>query len=200
MNNNTLIFTHNLTQSHAHPIHSYNQTHMNLTNSIHTSNPNLDGIHINTPINLGYNQKPDIFYGSTSFSDLIRQSDFIAHSNRWNTQQRCAALAGFLRGNARTVLNSFDPGFDELKIKLELRFGDIYSTPINFSLFQNRKQRTDEGFAELADDLERLIRIVFENSPPMEQDKIACSQFILGISDNYIITIARVLLLLEPWR
>jgi len=99
-------------------------------------------------------------------------------------------LASCLRGKARSVLESVEDlgslEYSELRSKLELRFGEEYFSQDYYSTFTSRKQKFGEDFAALGADLERLSRLAYPECPYAVRDKIACSQFISALSDNFL--------------
>lgn len=73
---------------------------------------------------------------------------------------KAVALASNLRGKARSVLDGVyeieNLSFEELKTKLELRFGEGHLEQTYYAQFTNRKQKFFEDLPTLAADLERL--------------------------------------------
>ncbi|KYN03599.1 hypothetical protein ALC62_05550, partial [Cyphomyrmex costatus] len=76
--------------------------------------------------------------------------------------------------------------FEELKAKLELRFGEAHSLQNYYMQFTNRKQKFGETIAALGSDIERLARLAYPESSDTMCDKIACAQFVSALSDNYL--------------
>ena len=180
--------------------HSNSQTTA-ATNVVYTSNRNTQPIRLGdnsfgntgsvvvnsvTPVNLGlgYNLKPDIYDGTTPLSEYLNQLNLIAKSNSWNDEKKMIALAASLRNKAKSVLSSFkDTETLDLKTlldKLEARFGE-QSGSSSYSLFQNRRQKPGEDLPTLAADVEKVAVLVYPECSLEVQDKIVCSQFIIGI-------------------
>ncbi|KYN12269.1 hypothetical protein ALC57_15561 [Trachymyrmex cornetzi] len=76
--------------------------------------------------------------------------------------------------------------FEELKSKLELRFGETHSLQNYYSQFINRKQRFGENIASLGSDIERLSQLAYPECPDRVRDKIACAQFVSALSDGFV--------------
>jgi len=134
--------------------------------------------------------KPDTYDGSVSLNEFLIQFELIARANRWTGEAKTAILISCLRGKARAVLESVldleNVSFDELKSKLELRFGEIHSLQNYYSQFTNRKQRFGEDIASLGSELERLSQLAYPECSQMVRDKIACAQFISALSNRFV--------------
>lgn len=100
------------------------------------------------------------------------------------------ALASSLRGKARSVLDGIfeieSLKFEELKSKLELRFGEGHLAQTYYTQFTNRKQKNSEDLPTLVADLERLLRLAYPECSHEVRDKIACAQFIAALTDEFI--------------
>ena len=105
-------------------------------------------------------------------------------------QNRRSTLASCLRGKARSVLESVENlenlGYEELKSKLELRFGEGQLSQNYYTQFTNRRQRFGEDFATFGYELERLSRLAYLECPYAVRDKIACAQFVSSLVDGFI--------------
>jgi len=86
-------------------------------------------------------------------------------------------LVSSLREKAREILESVQDlenlSYDELKSKLELRFGETHSSQNYYSQFTNRRQKFEENIASLGSNLERLAYP-------------ACAQFVSALSDRFV--------------
>lgn len=132
--------------------------------------------------------KVDIFDGTGSIREYFCQFELIAWANNWNGSDKAVQLAAKLRGRAREVLINWEEvsGYDQLKAKLELRFGDHIQQQNSYVHFSNRKQKPGEDFASRGDDLEQLARIAYPECTSEVREKILCAQFIAAISDGFI--------------
>jgi len=134
--------------------------------------------------------KPDIYDGSVSLNEFLIQFELIARANRWTGEAKTAILISCLRGKARGVLESvFDlenVSYDDLKSKLELRFGETHSLQNYYSQFTNRRQKFGEDIASLGSDLERLSQLAYPECSQVVRDKIACAQFVSALSNRFV--------------
>lgn len=139
---------------------------------------------------LGYKLKPDNFDGTTFLREFLLQFELISRANGWDDENKAIVLASCLRGRARSVLENVENldriNFTEIKTKLELRFGVGQSSQVYYSQFVNRRQFGDEDFATFGSELDRLSRLAYSECSREVCDKIACSQFVVGIVDNFV--------------
>jgi len=139
---------------------------------------------------MGYKLKPDTFDGSVPLWEFFSQFVLIARANRWDDATKTVALASSLRGKARSVLESVEDlencNFEELKSKLELRFGEKHLSQNYYTQFTNRRQKFGEDFATFGSELERLSRLAYPECSFAVRDKIACAQFVSTLSDGFV--------------
>jgi len=139
---------------------------------------------------LGFKLKPDNYDGSILLCEFLIQIDLIARAYNWSDSHKTVALAACLRGKARSVLDGIfkieNLKFEDLKSKLELRFGEGHLAQTYYTQFTNRKRRNSEGLASLGADLERLLRLAYPKCSDEVRDKIACAQFIAALSDGFL--------------
>ena len=64
--------------------------------------------------------------------------------------------------------------------KLGARFGEHLGSS-SYSLFQNRRRKPGEDLPTLAADVDKLAALAYPEFSLEVQDKIACSQYIIGI-------------------
>ncbi|KYN11271.1 hypothetical protein ALC57_16583 [Trachymyrmex cornetzi] len=76
--------------------------------------------------------------------------------------------------------------FEELKSKLEMRFGETQSLQGYYSQFTSRRQKFGESIASLGSDVERLSQSAYPECPDIVRDKIACAQFVSALSDGFV--------------
>ncbi|XP_071652584.1 uncharacterized protein [Temnothorax longispinosus] len=139
---------------------------------------------------LGYKLKPDTYDGTTPLQEYFSQLSLIARANHWDDATKTVVLASSLRGKARSILETVQDvdclDFADLEAKLELRFGEGHLTQNSYSALTNRRQRFGEDLATLGSDIERLSRLAYPECPYEIRDKIACSQFVSAVSDNFV--------------
>ncbi|XP_071652203.1 uncharacterized protein [Temnothorax longispinosus] len=89
-------------------------------------------------------------------------------------------------GETESVENLENLGYEELKSKLELRFGEGQLSQNYYTQFTNRRQRFGEDLATFGHELERLSRLAYPECPYAVRDKIACAQFVSSLSDGFV--------------
>ena len=141
--------------------------------------------------NRGIRLKPDTYDGTVPLREFLAQFSIIAHANFWSEAEKGMVLASCLRGKARSLLDSCaDSGemfsFSELKRKLELRFGESELSQNFYLQFTNRRQLPGEDFPTLGAELERLSRKAYPECSHEVRDKLACSQFVAGLTDGFV--------------
>jgi hypothetical protein len=118
------------------------------------------------------------------FSQFI----LIADANNWSEKAKIIALASCLRGKARSILDCIPEieklSFEELKSKLELRFGEGHLSGVYYTQFINRHQKFGEDLSELGADIERLSRLAYSECEDKIREKIACAQFVNAINNG----------------
>jgi hypothetical protein len=139
---------------------------------------------------LGYKLKPDTFDGGVPLREFFSQFNLIARANHWSDAAKTVALASCLRGKARSVLECVQDvdelEFEELKSKLELRFGEVQHSQNYYTLFTNRRQKFAEDFASFGAEIERLSRLAYPECTFAVRDKIACAQFVSSLTDGFV--------------
>jgi len=139
---------------------------------------------------VGFKIKPDSYDGSAPLHEFLNQFNLIAQANEWSDSIKTVTLASCLRGKARSVLNGVSEietlKFEEIKSRLELRFGEGHLTQVYYTQFTNRKQKFSEDFATLGADIERLSRLAYPECSEEVRDKIACAQFVAALSERFI--------------
>lgn len=132
--------------------------------------------------------KPDNFDGSVPFREFMCQFELIARANFWDGVSKAVNLAASLRGKARSVLEGLQENFsfEQLRSRLELRFGEKGSFQNLYAQFINRKQKVGEDVATYGFELERLVQLAYPECSREVRDKIACAQFIVGLIDKFI--------------
>jgi len=124
--------------------------------------------------------------------EFLTQFNLIAPINAWPDSMKTVALASSLRGKARAVLDGIfeieNLKFEEfeLRSRLKLHYGKGHLTQMYYTQFTNRRQKSAEDLASLGLDIERLSRLAYPECTKEIRDKIACTQFIVALSDGFI--------------
>lgn len=101
--------------------------------------------------------------------EFFSQFNLIARANHWSDETKTVALASCLRGKSRSILETVQDlenlEFAELKLKLELHFGERPSFQDYYSQFTYRKQRYGKEITSLNVAIERTkaIKIIQED-------------------------------------
>ncbi|KYN12401.1 hypothetical protein ALC57_15430 [Trachymyrmex cornetzi] len=139
---------------------------------------------------MGVKLKPDIYEGNVPLREYLAQFNLIAQANRWEDDTKTDILASCLRGRARAILENIQNLknllFEELKSKLEMRFGETQMLQSYYSQFTNRRQKFGESIASLGSDIERLSQSAYPECSDTVRDKIAGVQFISALSDGFV--------------
>jgi len=140
-------------------------------------------------VEFGLKLKPDTYDGTVPLREFFAQFELIARASRSNEMTKTVSLAFCLRGKCAVFESVEDPmnlNYAELKSKLELRFGEGHLSQNFYASFTSRRQKVGEDFASFESDLERLCRLAYPEGTFALRDKIACSQFISGLVDNFV--------------
>ena len=112
----------------------------------------------------------------------------VAELNDWNVTEKAAFLATSLEGSAANVLGCMDStkrhSLCSLVTALETRFGTTGQRELSHVKLRSRRRRKDEPLPELADDVERLSRLMYRDVPARLQDEQAKEQFIDALNDD----------------
>ena len=108
--------------------------------------------------------KPDTFLTEVLlWGNSLLEFDLITRTNRWESGDE-SRLASCLRRKARvleSVQNLENLDFSELKLKLELCFGEAQSLQNYYFQFTNRKQKFGKSIASFGSDIERLSQLAY---------------------------------------
>ena len=90
-------------------------------------------------------------------------------------------LATSLEGPSLSLLGNLSPstrqGYKELVAALESRFGSAHQQKLHRYKFKTRVRRREESLQELAEDLERSVRLAYPLAPEEMKDLLAKEQF-----------------------
>ena len=133
-------------------------------------------------------QRPPKYDGKATWESYIAQFQIAAGLNEWSTSEKAAFLATSLEGNATSVLGAImaerRQGYAALVAALETRFGSAVQKELNRVKLRNRRRQRGEPLAEMADEVERLSRLAYNDAPITTQDTHAKEQFIDAIADD----------------
>jgi len=126
-------------------------------------------------LGLVYKLESDVFDGDVLLREFLSQFEFIASANDWSGEGRVSFLDRIAEIGSVT--------FMELKLKLELLFGEGHSAQSYYFQFTNRRQKFGEDFVTFGTDLERLA---YPECFLEVREKITCAQFNSALTDGFI--------------
>ena len=139
-----------------------------------------------TPV--GQQQRPAPFDGKLAWDAYRTQFELLAMMNRWSDAEKAAYLAISLRGPAATVLTNLPPeqrgSYEALTTALDTRFGLSHQTELNRMRLKARTRRRDESLAELAEDVEHLVRLAYPEAAESMVEVLAKDQFVDALPDE----------------
>jgi len=118
------------------------------------------------------------------------QFEMLAEINGWNEAEKASFLAVSLRGSALVVLSNLPAEgrrhYATLVAALESRFGSAHQVELNRARLRSRTRRREEGLPELAEDIERLVRLAYPEAQSEMSEVLAKDQFIDALTDEDI--------------
>ena len=133
-------------------------------------------------------QRPPKYDGKATWESYIAQFEIAAALNEWSRSEKAAFLATSLEGNATSVLGVISTDrrqdYAALVAALETRFGSAVQKELNRVKLRNRRRQRGESLAEMADEVERLSKLAYNDAPITTQDTHAKEQFIDAIIDD----------------
>ena len=108
----------------------------------------------------------------------------------WSTQEKAAYLDVSLKGAAVNVLNGIPADrlydYNTHLTALEAHFGSGHQAELNRMKLKNRVRKREEGLTELAEDVEKLIRLAYPDADPamMELLGIVLDHFIDALHEE----------------
>ena len=133
-------------------------------------------------------QKLAPFDGKLTWDAYHTQFETLVQINRWSDVDKAAYLAISLRGPAATVLTNLPPGqrqnYASLTSALQARFGTAHQTELNRMKLKGRTRRREETLPELAEDVERLVRLSYPDATEPMVEVLAKDQFVDSLPDE----------------
>jgi len=133
-------------------------------------------------------QRPVPFERKTAWDAYRVQFELLAEINGWNDAEKATYLAISLRGPAATVLTNLPPeqrlSYAALTTALETRFGTTHQVELNRMRLKSRMRRREEGLAELAGDIERLVRLAYPDATEPMVEVLAKDQFVDALPEE----------------
>ena len=141
--------------------------------------------HLTTPTSV---QKPAPFDGKMTWDAYHTQFEMLAQINHWSDVEKAAYLAISLRGPAAMVLTNLQPDqrqdYTALTTALQSRFGTAHQTELNRMRLKARIRRREETLPELAEDVERLVRLAYPEATSSMVEVLAKDHFVDSLPDE----------------
>ena len=132
--------------------------------------------------------KPGTFDGTGNWSDYLIQFNLIADYCQWNAYEKALHLAINLRGTAQSVLADLRQeqrtNFRALTSALAARFEPVQQSELHRATLKTRLQRENETLPELAQDVNRLVRLAYPSASVEIREKLAKDYFIDALNDH----------------
>ena len=136
----------------------------------------------------GMRQRPPKYDGKTDWGNYRMQFEIVAQLNEWGSVEKAAFLATSLEGSAANILGGIPADrrqdYAVLVAALEMRFGTAIQKELNRVKLRSRRRQRGEPLVEMADDIERLARLAYDDAPTATQDTHAKEQFIDAMTDD----------------
>ena len=133
-------------------------------------------------------QRAAPFDGKSAWDVYRAQFELLADMNRWSDAEKATHLAISLRGAASTVLTNLHPtqrqNYEALTAALDSRFGTAHQSELNRMRLKARNRRRDETLADLAEDVERLVRLAYPGATEAMVEVLAKDQFVDALPDE----------------
>ena len=133
-------------------------------------------------------QKPAPFDGKLTWDAYHTQFEMLAQINRWSDADKAAYLVISLRGPAATVLTNLPPAqrynYAALTSALQSQFGTAHQTELNRMRLKARIRRREETLPELAEDVERLVRLAYPDATEPMVEVLAKDQFVNSLPEE----------------
>ncbi|XP_072397444.1 uncharacterized protein [Diabrotica undecimpunctata] len=132
--------------------------------------------------------KVPTFDGKSSWNNYMKQFESAARANGWSEKEKAVNLTIALRGDALDVLQTIaveeTDDFEQLKKRLNMRYGHEHLEHVYQSQLKNRRQKKDEALQEYEVDIARLVRYAYPTAPEDMMEKLAVQTFIDGLRDH----------------
>ena len=133
-------------------------------------------------------QRPPKYDGKSIWETFRAQFEIVAELNEWTSTEMAAFLATSLEGSAANVIASMESSkrrdYAALVDALETRFGTAVQKELNRVKLRSIRRLKGESLAAVADEVERLARLAYNDAPATTQDNHAKEQFVDAITDD----------------
>ncbi len=133
-------------------------------------------------------QRPQPYDGRTPWDAYRTQFEMLAQMNRWTEVEKATYLAVSLKGSALTILSNLPSDscyeYATLVAAMEARFGNAHQAELHRMKLKGRRRRREEALPELAEDVERLVRLAYPRAAMSLQELLAKDHFIDALADE----------------
>ena len=134
-------------------------------------------------------QRPAPYDGKGTWDAYHTQFEMLVRINKWNNLDKAAYLAISLRGPAATVLTNLPPDQRQdytalASSVLQARFGTAHQMELNRIKLKARTCRREESLPELAEDIERLVRLAYPDAAETMVEVLAKNQFVDALPEE----------------
>ncbi|KAF6207043.1 hypothetical protein GE061_018281 [Apolygus lucorum] len=137
--------------------------------------------------------------GKMPWEEYLVHVEVTSEANGWSEERSGKRLASALKGGALTVLSELPraerTNYQAILKALSSRFGLRHQATRMRMLLEKRKQVAGEGLAELASDIERMVRAAYPDDPKAYRDTKGVQSFLDALRDT---DLKRMLALTTP--
>ena len=132
--------------------------------------------------------KPGTYDGTGNWSDYLIQFNLIADYWQWNAYEKALHLAINLRGTAQSVLADLRQdqrtNFSSLSEALAARFEPVQESELHRVTLKTRLRCKNETLSELAQDVNRLVRLAYPSATVDVREQLSKDYFIDALNDH----------------
>ena len=132
--------------------------------------------------------KPGTYDGTGNWSDYLIQFNLIADYWQWNAYEKALHLAINLRGTAQSVLADLRQdqrtNFCSLSSALAARFEPVQQSELHRVTLKTRLRCENETLSELAQDVNRLVRLAYPSATVDVREQLSKDYFIDALNDH----------------
>ena len=132
--------------------------------------------------------KPGTYDGTGNWSDYLIQFNLIADFCQWNAYEKALHLVINLRGTAQGVLADLRQvqrtNFCSLSSALAARFEPVQQSELHRVTLKTRLRCENETLTELAQDVNRLVRLAYPSTSVDVREQFSKDYFIDALNDH----------------
>lgn len=130
-----------------------------------------------------------IFSGKEKWKVWFNRFEAVANLHKWSSKEKLAELLPRLQGTAGDFVydqlsSEVTSSYKKLVKELDSRFGEVDTTKIYITKFNNRRQLKDESAQEYAAELKRLYDKGYPKRDKATRQEDLLGKFLLGLQDE----------------